>query len=274
MTAIEKNTVFNSFAVKFQFFNQNRSRYHVYHSQEKSKTPDKTPDTPVVKEDDLFGAPDIDQLETFGVEAPTISTDEIQKKREKTGNPSENKEPGDESPTQKQVKVPAHVPVPATDSDSSDNSSLVIDTGSVKPLRKSNRKEAKTCATESDSSELSLAIDTGSDCDQSPKKKMKTDRKGKNLSKQSSETFVAPSNLLNVILQDQQKMMQSNRKPFPKGNSALREPENPQDYIPPKQNQNVTYRIWALRANEKSLRLLIRSSLDTALVSSLKDFIF
>jgi hypothetical protein len=61
-------------------------------------------------------------------------------------------------------------------------------------------------------------------------------------------------------------MMQSQRKQNPKNTSTISK-ENPQEYFQPKKNENLTYRTWDLKVNEKSVRLLVRSSVDTAIVS-------
>lgn len=261
MTAVEKNVIFDALAVKYQFINTNRSRYHIYHHSQKAKSLE----VATHHSDDLFDSPDLSLLETFGVEKNQTksNTEEVRCGREKATASEGTASAG----LSKETATISKCTSAATDSDSSQSSSLVIDTdfGSDKSPRKSNRKKIKPNATESDSSEPSLTIDTGNDSDSSPQKKMKI-IKGQSQAKPSSDPTAGSSNLLNVILQDQQKMMQSNRKP-PKASAVLTEPEDPKDYVQPKQNQNSTYRIWTLRANEKSLRLLVRSSVDTALVS-------
>jgi hypothetical protein len=79
-----------------------------------------------------------------------------------------------------------------------------------------------------------------------------------------------PADLLNVILQDQEKMMLSQRKQPAKNISSSNSTfpkENPQEYTQPKKNENLTYRTWNLKVNEKCIRLLVRSSVDSAIVT-------
>lgn len=261
MTAVEKNTIFNALAVKYQFINTNRSRHHIYHHPLKAKSPE----VATHHSDDLFDSPDLSHLETFGVETNQAKSN-TEDERCGSGKATASEGIARAGLSKTTAPIPKCASA-ATDSDSSQSSSLVIDTdcGSDKSPRKSNRKRTKPNTNESDSSEQSLVIDTGNDSDSSPQKKTKI-VKGKTQAKPSSDSTAASSNLLNIILQDQQKMMQSNRKP-PKANAVLTEPEDPKDYVQPKHNQNSTYRFWTLRANDKSLRLLVRSSVDTALVS-------
>jgi len=122
---------------------------------------------------------------------------------------------------------------------------------------------------DTDSSETSVNNDSSS---QNKKSKL-SENNAKNPVKQVSKS--TPESLLNVILQDQEKMMQSQRKQPPKNvpsQNSIVPKENPQEYTQPKKNENLTYRTWDLNVNEKCIRLLVRSSVDSVIVSYQNNF--
>lgn len=115
--------------------------------------------------------------------------------------------------------------------------------------------------TDSDSSDASLMIDLGDGSLPSPSKKKRTKRSEKVTKTDGS------ANLLNSILEGQEKMMVSQRKATTtQWKKPKEEPENPLHYEQPDRRQNVSYHTWILEANERSIRLLVRSSVDTAIV--------
>ena len=273
MTAIEKNTFFNDLSVKLQFTNMNRSRFYTYPGSgifSKREDPVPIPTADLSSTEDIFDSYniDVDSVETFGIEKVTplpppetmdLKVNEKQQTDSEVGNYQKS--------TNKIKEGDCAVSI-ATDSDS-DEASLVIDTDNDGSPRKKRTTESrkvnsprKKLSTDANALEEPKSTDSGSE---------------KN-TKITEDTFKSPvsikpavsvdTNLLNVILQDQEKMMQSNRKlPAKNTRQSTVEPENPQDYVPPKMNQNLTYRTWDLQANEKSIRLLVRSSVDTAVVS-------
>lgn len=275
MTAIEKNSFFYTWSVKNQFLNSNRSRYFVYPGLDLPKINQSGKPTRASSSEDIFGSYDIDvdSVETFGVERSSKNSDKKthslnEKKPEEISekeSPSTEKIP--EIINQEKTKNTEHT---SSDSDSSETS-LVINTV-VSPKKKFTNTEnlnrpIGALSPDSDSSERSLQIDTGDPSSPSPARKKTKSNNVKSPPKTSSSPVAATTNLLNVILQDQEKMMQSNRKRILKNKQITAEQENPLDYTQPERNQNVTYRTWALRANEKSLQLLVRSSVDAAIVS-------
>jgi len=130
---------------------------------------------------------------------------------------------------------------------------------------------AEDSATDSD---CSLVIDLG-DSDSTPSQKPKKPKKPKKSKIPEIPKSENTVNLLNTILQDQKKLMQSTqRKELSTVNDV---PEDPTEYISPKFDENVTYRTHCFRANQRSLRLLVRSSIDTVTVSpliSVKSILF
>ena len=273
MTAIEKNTFFNDLSVKLQFTNMNRSRFYTYPGSgifSKREDPVPIPTADLSSTEDIFDSYniDVDSVETFGIEKvtplPPPETMDL-KVNEKQQTDSEV---GNYQKSTNKIKEGDCASSIATDSDS-DEASLVIDTDNDGSPRKKRTTESrkvnsprKKLSTDANALEEPKSTDSGSE---------------KN-TKITEDTFKSPvsikpavsvdTNLLNVILQDQEKMMQSNRKlPAKNTRQSTVEPENPQDYVPPKMNQNLTYRTWDLQANEKSIRLLVRSSVDTAVVS-------
>ena len=273
MTAIEKNTFFNDLSVKLQFTNMNRSRFYTYPGSgifSKREDPVPIPTADLSSTEDIFDSYniDVDSVETFGIEKvtplPPPETMDL-KVNEKQQTDSEV---GNYQKSTNKIKEGDCASSIATDSDS-DEASLVIDTDNDGSPRKKRTTESrkvnsprKKLSTDANALEEPKSTDSGSE---------------KN-TKITEDTFKSPvsikpavsadANLLNVILQDQEKMMQSNRKlPAKNTRQSTVEPENPQDYVPPKMNQNLTYRTWDLQANEKSIRLLVRSSVDTAVVS-------
>jgi len=123
--------------------------------------------------------------------------------------------------------------------------------------------------TDSDSSDASLQIDLGDGSVPSPSKKKR--------SKQSEKVpkTDGSANLLNSILEGQEKMMGSQRKATAtQWKKPKEEPENPLNYEQPGRRQNVSYCTWILEANERSIRLLVRSSVDTAIVRPITHFIY
>lgn len=256
MSVVEKNAFFNRFAIKRQFSSGLSKGYYSYpgsgkkygHSESIGENPlNVTEDLP----EDIFESHDVnlDSIETFGVEKSTPHQSESCL----LGN---SKNVGFQ-----EGQIPEI-------------------TEKIKILEKD---ESTVC--DSDSSGMSLVIDTGSEYGQSPKKKRKKTEehissavndsssriiKGKlceiNIKSPLKASQSTTTNLLNVILKDQEKMMQSQRKQNPKNTSTISK-ENPQEYFQPKKNENLTYRTWDLKVNEKSVRLLVRSSVDTAIVS-------
>ena len=273
MTAIEKNTFFNDLSVKLQFTNMNRSRFYTYPGSgifSKREDPVPIPTADLSSTEDIFDSYniDVDSVETFGIEKvtplpPPETMDLKVNEKQQTDSEVENFQK-----STNKIKEGDCASSIATDSDS-DEASLVIDTDNDGSPRKKRTTESrkvnsprKKLSTDANALEEPKSTDSGSE---------------KN-TKITEDTFKSPvsikpavsadANLLNVILQDQEKMMQSNRKlPAKNTRQSTVEPENPQDYVPPKMNQNLTYRTWDLQANEKSIRLLVRSSVDTAVVS-------
>ena len=273
MTAIEKNTFFNDLSVKLQFTNMNRSRFYTYPGSgifSKREDPVPIPTADLSSTEDIFDSYniDVDSVETFGIEKvtplpPPETMDPKVNEKQQT-----DSEVGNYQKSTNKIKEGDCAVSIATDSDS-DEASLVIDTDNDGSPRKKRTTESrkvnsprKKLSTDANALEEPKSTDSGSE---------------KN-TKITEDTFKSPvsikpavsvdTNLLNVILQDQEKMMQSNRKlPAKNTRQSTVEPENPQDYVPPKMNQNFTYRTWDLQANEKSIRLLVRSSVDTAVVS-------
>ena len=273
MTAIEKNTFFNDLSVKLQFTNMNRSRFYTYPGSgifSKREDPVPIPTADLSSTEDIFDSYniDVDSVETFGIEKvtplpPPETMDPKVNEKQQT-----DSEVGNYQKSTNKIKEGDCAVSIATDSDS-DEASLVIDTDNDGSPRKKRTTESrkvnsprKKLSTDANALEEPKSTDSGSE---------------KN-TKITEDTFKSPvsikpavsadANLLNVILQDQEKMMQSNRKlPAKNTRQSTVEPENPQDYVPPKMNQNLTYRTWDLQANEKSIRLLVRSSVDTAVVS-------
>ncbi|KAK4022764.1 hypothetical protein OUZ56_008211 [Daphnia magna] len=282
MSAVEKNALFNRMAIKCQFSNVNRSRFFVYTGSGKkyeySESAEEVPG-------DIFSSDntDLDILETFGIEKRasssskicTLKVGEAQQVTPETGNTAEAIEVTD---VEKQQKPFEHDFSTATDSDSSEMS-LVIDTGSEcgQSPRKRSKNASKNIKSHkkfpNDTSNTLTSIGTENQTDQQNKNKVPEPgfkvpiRTGK---------IGAPNtqaSLLSDILQNQEKMMQSHRKPSPKKNTdSTTSKENPQEYTKPKKDENLTYRIWNLQANEKSIRLLVRSSVDTAIVTSSGEF--
>ncbi len=74
------------------------------------------------------------------------------------------------------------------------------------------------------------------------------------------------SNLLSTILQGQEKMMKDGKKKI-KTEVPVDQPEDPKEYHPILNEDNATYRVWALKGNEDQMRLLIRTSIDAVHVS-------
>ncbi|XP_046437519.1 little elongation complex subunit 2-like isoform X2 [Daphnia pulex] len=264
MSVVEKNAFFNRFAIKRQFSTVISKCYKYPGSGKKYGHSESIGENPLnVTEDlpeDIFESHDVnlDSIETFGVEKSTPHQSE-------TCLLGNSKNVGFQ-----EGQIPEI-------------------TEKIKILEKD---ESTVC--DSDSSGMSLVIDTGSEYGQSPKKKRKTTGehissavndassriiKGKlcenNIKSPLKASQSTTTNLLNVILKDQEKMMQSQRKQNPKNTSTISK-ENPQKYFQPKKNENLTYRTWDLKVNEKSVRLLVRSSVDTAIAkpdNPLKTFL-
>lgn len=277
MSAMEKNAFFNRFAVKCQFSTvMNRSRIFSYPGSGKKygcPTRETHPNVLDVPED-IFETQNVDHdsIETFGVEKNACPQSE-----------SECNLDAWKKPNSEEEKVPAKIKAmekdesTACDSDSSDLS-LVIDTGSEygqSPRKRSRTTEEKIggqrkkLLNDTDSSETSVNNDSSS---QNKKSKL-SENNAKNPVKQVSKS--TPESLLNVILQDQEKMMQSQRKQPPKNipsQNSIIPKENPQEYTQPKKNENLTYRTWDLNVNEKCIRLLVRSSVDSVIVSYQNTF--
>ena len=276
MTAIDKNELFSRFAIKYHFSNPNYSRYFIYPGSKHVVEPytENTTDG-----DDLFGNVDINSADTFGVDAFLEPLPVGKSREEKTTSDSSvrNKSKEDNQKLETSLFPPSEIPTAnasptkkasvdiemSSELDSSDDS-LVIDTGDEddRSPRKRKKKFSKMdqCSAASDASENSLKMNA--DVLSSPTKQVKkTTNKQLNISS-------APANLMDSILQGQQTMIDSQRKVSRNSSdSSTFCSEKPKDYIQPKRNHNVTFRTWDFRANERSLRLLIRSSVDTAVVS-------
>ncbi|KAI9555667.1 hypothetical protein GHT06_018182 [Daphnia sinensis] len=284
MSAIEKNALFNRMAIKCQFSNVNRSRYFVYPgSGKKSEYSEPAEEA----SGDIFSSDntDLDSLETFGIEKQaassskicTLKVGEAKQATPETGNNAEAIEVTD---VEKQEKAIEYEFSTATDSDSSEMS-LVIDTSSEcgqSPRKRSNNanknmKSHKKFPNDTDASKTPISIGTENQTDTQNRNKVPEPGFKVPTRTCKSGASIHQANLLSGILQDQEKMMQSHRKPSPKKNTESTIPkENPQEYIQPKKDENLTYRIWNLQANEKSIRLLVRSSVDTAIVTSGGEF--
>jgi len=82
--------------------------------------------------------------------------------------------------------------------------------------------------------------------------------------------------LLSSILQDQEKLLTISaaaRKEATAGVATSNDdPEDATEYNPPPYNKNVTYRVHCFRANQRTLHLLVRSSVDTAVTTANSDF--
>jgi len=127
---------------------------------------------------------------------------------------------------------------------------------------------AASVTTDSDSSDASLMIDLGDGSVPSPSKTKRTKRSEKVPKTDGS------ANLLNSILEGQEKMMGSQRKATAtQWKKPKEEPENPLNYQQPGRRQNVSYCTWILEANDRSIRLLVRSSVDTAIVRPIIHYI-
>lgn len=268
MTAKDKNVAFNIAAVKYTFLNQNRSRYYTYPDSKKLTNP-----TRANSEEDIFGSCDVDTegIETFGVDKKTNQ----QKLSSETKVENSPKETHDEEITEvnslKTCKTVESISA-ASDSTSSENS-LLTDAGTRSPhkRRKTERSDtlhSRASSPETDSSEQSLKIDIDEELLSLPSRKQSFVKTNTNATKKLDCPTATKANLLNVILQDQQKMMQSSRRQPLKQGQTPKEQENPKDYVHPSYNQNVTYRTWDLKANENSIRLLVRSSVDAAIVGN------
>lgn len=243
MTAIEKNNFFNSLAVKFQFTNVNPSRYCAYG---KPKKPSAT-NASCSPSSDLH---DEDVTDVKSVEMN--SEDDVDKAEAETLS----------------VFRPPSLVSKAEERNSEESSAVPVNTIENLP-------NDSSAATDSDSSEASLFIDIGDGSFPPSNKKRRQKSSPLHGVGTKKNAVPASTNLLNTILQDQEKMMQSHRKQPSSSATPVKksiEPENPLDYDPPKRNGNVSYRTWNLRANDRTIRLLIRTSVDTAIVSSLQCF--
>lgn len=278
MSAVEKNALFNRMALKCQFSNVNRTRHFAYpgsdKKQEHSESAEEVPE-------DIFGFDntDLDNLETFGVEKGAFLSSELcmlklgetQQVASKVGKVAEAEEV---SEVEKEGKDIDHELFPATDSDSSDMS-LVIDTGSEcghSPRKRSenvskNTRSRKKLPNDKDSSETAISTGSGNQASTQHKNKIPEHSFKSPLRVGKSVAPTVQANLLSGILQDQEKMMQSQRKSTKTTADSTSPKENPREYVQPKKDENFTYRTWNLQANEKSIRLLVRSSVDTAIVS-------
>lgn len=234
MTALEKNKLFSKVALKYHFTNRNPRRCYTYPGSE--NLPCKAAQQVYSSDDqsaDIFDTSDLDvsAMETFGVDKNSCSSS-----------------------------------LPRSESMvSSVNQSIPVSPNKGRVESEAKRKNIPS-ATESDSSDEALQIDTGDDSAPSPKKIKTT-------SSIDQQKISAPSasNLLTSILEGQEKLMQQplSKEPSKMATSKKKissAPENPQNYDAPPRNQNVSYRTWDLKANDRSIRLLIRSSVDTAIV--------
>ena len=237
MTAVEKNHLFNQIAIKSHFTNLNPRRYYAFPGSENLQyRAVNLPCPSDNQETNVFEATDVDvgALETFGVDKDPTSSISLSVKRS-----SEQR-----SDLNARSKSPEKAASPKKPS--------AVDFGHISSV-------------DSDlSSDEALLIDLGDGSVPSPKKKMKK------CHAQKAPDAQEP-NLLTSILQGQEKMMQPVLKKEPSKTAAPLKtsnctPENPLDYEPPLRDHNVCYRTWNLKAAERSIRLLIRSSVDTAIV--------
>lgn len=285
MSAIEKNLYFNRVAIKHDFTTAHLSRVYTYPGSSSSskigelrssnvsaKTCKESPydNNEAMDEDHLYNVlarPEASELKQD--EVPSSILEHLNVTEPSTLSIGETKNVIE---TKKNIEQTF---IESSDSDSSESSQLVIDTDCSSPEKKKRKNEYKKTTPQKDSarptSEKAHSSDMASDSERlSPPKTAQKDEKTLNKQSQNnSAQSSASSNLLNVILQDQEKMMKSSRNQTSKN---VRQPnfeaENPKDFKSPRQNQNLTYRIWSLKANEKSLRILVRSSVDTAIVSN------
>lgn len=236
MTAIEKNVFFNTRAVKYEFTNfVNKSRYYTLSgSQQLNQAREKLLEPLIKKPVDVFDeVTDLSSLETFGVE--------------------QSKEPNSIQPS-------------ASESGSGHNEKEVNNESQIKSVSNSEKEDPDISDDDSDS-EASLVIDLDGG---TPTKQTKTEPIQKAKTSQNDST-----NLLNSILQDQEKLLTTQRNSASRKESKVdrvtlnNDPEDPAEYTPPQYKKNVTYRIHTFRVNQRSLRLLVRSSVDTAVVSDL-----
>ena len=125
-------------------------------------------------------------------------------------------------------------------------------------------KENSQISGDDSDSEASLMIDLGDEPPPPPPptRKIQTPRDNS-------------TNLLSSILQDQEKLLTISaaaRKEATAGVATSNDdPEDATEYNPPPYNKNVTYRVHCFRANQRTLHLLVRSSVDTAVVSHLSS---
>ena len=230
MTAVEKNAFFNNLAVKYEFTNfVNKSRYYTLSGSRQLNKTREKLLKPLIKKSSDI-FDDVTDLSSL----ETFGV-------EKLGTPCISQPSSSESDT--------------------DNEKEVKDNSNIKSASNSEKEDSQTAGIDSDS-EASLIIDLG---DNAPSAE-------KNLNKKTETPRNDSTNLLNSILQEQEKLLMAStiRKESKKNITALSDDtEDPSEYTPPQYNKNVTYRVHGFRVNQRSLRLLVRSSVDTAVVTYL-----
>lgn len=118
---------------------------------------------------------------------------------------------------------------------------------------------------ESDSDNSSLVIDIGSENSDAM---LKSRTSARRIVTRSVKKEVESTNLLNSIMQNQEKMMQEAKKKPNKieSQNLLSSPtEDPKNYFLHTPNDNLTYNIWHLGTGGEKLKILIRSSVDAIL---------
>lgn len=257
MSGYDKNNFFNRYAVKYQFTNLIKARFYSYPGMKSSSDDDESDEQE--SDEDIFDANKAypDSIDTFGVdEAPSkgVLTRSKAGKKENVASPN------------KMVLSKAS----AVSSNTAENHPKELLDDSV--------------CSDSDSSETSLKIDlddedsgskSGPSGLESPPKKKKTDsNEGK---QQTSLSFDATKpariqepNILSNILMEQEKLIQKNSKKASKKSKESGNKEDPRLYLQPEGNNNASYKTWLLKGNQKSCRLLVRTSVDTAIVSNLQ----
>ena len=268
MSGYEKNNFFNRLAVKYQFTNHFRSRYYCYPGTENSTSIDEG--NGEKSDDDIFDASKSysDTMDTFGVDVSASTAANAQ-----TGKTIVQAKPG--APTNvsnASVTAESDQEEVGDSADSDSSEGLMIDLDGESPTKeqpnlakkediKDNMKNDRQ--TESDSN-ASLRSGAGS-----PSKKKKgnptKELESANSAGAIKATATQDSNILGAILMEQEKLIQKTTKKTSKENTGNL--ENPKMYVQPPADQNFSYKTWLLKGNQKAYRLLVRSSVDTAVVS-------
>ena len=287
---LETFVEFNVISLRYQFSNPNHSRYFIYPGSKNVIEPDLR----ISDDENIFDETDINCADTFGVDYP--ETTPVGKTHEKQKSPKEfsnlkklnekNMEEDVNVTSTHLIEVPKTLESPlkstksikmASDLDSSEDS-LVIDMDEDDRLPRKKKTKTRSDANlfhqssvameDSDASEQSLQIDM--DVESSSNKQLKRPCQNTNNQQKASSALHANMDIMDSILQDQKNMIDSGRKTSKSYGDASTSCSavDPKEYIQPKRNHNVTFRTWNFRANERSIRLLVRSSVDTAIVST------